>query len=478
MYCKNCGSQMIEGAKFCRECGKTVVEDAYPLPTQHVEATQPALVNPQIMDVAESHPLPTQYAETVVENVYPPPAQYAETAQPAHVNQQFTDVAVNYPPPQMQNLNDDSKDAEIIKNQAVKLSRARGAIISVFAFTAINLILSALDAGFYFVYSAFVPIIAYFYLEFDYGIALGLFMALAIAAVYLVSWALSKRWHAFILVALILFALDALIRILFGVVFFINGDGDIWHLVETGISAWIIIQLARGVAAWSKLKRFSSEQIKAVQSEIAETESAEELRTAMSDIAPTQPAQENNPYQNNPPQQSNTLYDASNPYQTIQPQSGEMPQATATGQHYDLGNHIDDTFKTQVVNIFKWSGKIDNVYLFEDIPPGKLQNAIAGFAPTMSDDEIPIILYDDTVSNNSKKGVLLTTKKLYCKEGVAPIASIEKITRPKGVFAPALNIEMAMRSDIGMHLAILKKPANSLFELLSQTVALLKERQA
>ena len=441
MYCKNCGSQIIQDAKFCKNCGMTVV----------------------------------------VENAYLPvtqPTQNVETTQHIPVAPQFTGATGNYPTPQMQNYNNNPMDAETVKEQAVKFSRARAAIISVFAFTAINLILSAIDAGFYFVYSAYVPHIAYYILEFDYGIGVGLFATLAMAAVFLVCWALSKRWRAFILVAMLLFIVDALVRILVGITLFMDGDGDIWLLVETAISVWIIIQLAVGTAAWRKLNRFSPEQIKAVQDEITKEENVEEIRTAMNEIAPAQPTQENNLYQNVPPQQNDTTY-ADNPYQTIPHNQINVPYANDSSGSDEPGIQIDDNFKTQVLNIFKGNGKVDNVYLFEGIPEGLLRNAIASFAPTMSNDEIPIILYDDTVGNSGKKGVLLTTKKLYSIEGIAPITSIEKITKPSGgIFTPELNIEMAMRSDIGIHLAILKKPGNSLFELISQTVTLLKERQA
>ena len=125
--------------------------------------------------------------------------------------------------------------------------------------------------------------------------------------------------------------------------------------------------------------------------------------------------------------------------------------------------------------IYKQNNKIDKLFMFEDIPREKLQNAISSFAHTLSADETVIFLYDDTIRGSSKQGILLTTKYLYCESDVVSIPNINKMEIKYGKVTAKIVIDMQTRSDMIVHIAQMKKPAESLFNLLNEAVHLLKK---
>ena len=180
-------------------------------------------------------------------------------------------------------------EIEQIKAQSLTFKRARGNLLLVVAFTAINLILMALGSDFYFLFSATIPSFVYT-LASELGAGLvGLVIALAILALYLVCYLLSKDRRVFILVALVFFSFDT---IFFAFAFYYHlasGEFEVFNLIEVAFYAWILFYLITGTRAWAKLRKVSAEDfqaaLQAINGDKAITEKDEE-RAALEDAAP------------------------------------------------------------------------------------------------------------------------------------------------------------------------------------------------
>ncbi|MCL2427419.1 MAG: hypothetical protein FWD05_13920 [Oscillospiraceae bacterium] len=397
---------------------------------------------------------------------------------------------------------------EFIKKQALRFGRARSALIAVFVITVINLFLHSAGLDLQILYSAFFPWFLYTMMIENAGVAVwaGFFMGVICASVYLVCWALSKRWRVFVVVAMILFMLDAVVLIF---VTLISGE-FLSFLIDIAVCAWILYRLISGTIAFSSLNNISPEQLKLVQENISETENADELNSALNNLIP---AQTEVVYQN-----QNTLYAPPNAYcgncghhvtygakycgncgytlpymQRTETQSyiaapiqGETPQHISpavpgkllytAGQTYEHQAQIDQYFKTQVINIYRYGESIDRLYMFDDIPTDKLNSAIASFAPSVTNDETAIILYVNTSGKSKIDGILLTTKALYYKKDVAPIQSVDNLSIPTtGVLRPSIVAKMLTRANIDIYVALSKKQTQALCDLLNQAITLMKD---
>ncbi|MCL2200540.1 MAG: hypothetical protein FWB75_01120 [Oscillospiraceae bacterium] len=170
---------------------------------------------------------------------------------------------------------------EMIKSQAVKFSRARGALLSVVVFTLVNLLIEVFGLEFYFLYSAFFPQLVYVMLaDFNFAV-LGFVLALGITAIYFVCWILSKKRRVFILIAMIIFLMDTLARLGLAALIVFDGGMDIWFIVELVFCAWILISLIGGTVAWSKLRSATPEQFSAAEGEVAKAEETEAVRSVL-----------------------------------------------------------------------------------------------------------------------------------------------------------------------------------------------------
>ena len=138
----------------------------------------------------------------------------------------------------------------------MKFKSARGNLLLVALFSAINLLLIASDANFYMLFSASVPL--YIFAVFrELGLAsIGLAAALVGVGIYFLFWVLSKRNRVFMLVAMILFALDTLL--LLGISFY--GNFEFSSLLDIAVHAWVLFYLITGTAAWAKLKNVTPEE--------------------------------------------------------------------------------------------------------------------------------------------------------------------------------------------------------------------------
>jgi hypothetical protein len=89
----------------------------------------------------------------------------------------------------------------------------------------------------------------------------------------------------------------------------------------------------------------------------------------------------------------------------------------------DLKNEIFEIYKTASAGFI-----IKNLYFYENIPLKKFQNAVKSYAQALTEDEIVICLFDETVFGSAKQGFILTDKRLYARtiNGVGS-AAVENI---------------------------------------------------
>jgi len=170
-------------------------------------------------------------------------------------------------------------DKTMIKIQAVKFNRSRSNLIAVVVFTVVNLLALTFNYDFAFLFSAFVPQLLLIFLE-EISVAAGLIAGLIGTSVYFICYLLSKRWRSFILVALILFLLDALIML--GVMVLTGEYTE--FLLNVLFHAWIIFYLISGTFAWVRLIDVTPAALKEIQEEVAEDEQKEELSSAIDAI--------------------------------------------------------------------------------------------------------------------------------------------------------------------------------------------------
>jgi len=412
-------------------------------------------------------------------------------------------------------------DETMLKKYAVKFNRARGVLLAVVAFTAINLLLEVIGADFYMLYSASIPQIIFYIVADDFGAPLfGFLLALIFTSSYLVCWALAKRWRVFVLIALIFFLIDTLI--LFAVASF---AGDlVSFLIDIAVCVWIIVSLSIGTHAWAKLINVTPEDVNAALKETSDAEQAGEERSALESTlaasgsevgssaaygqgsvpyqglppnnmqsqqyAPYQAAPQNNmqsqqymPYQETPPNNMQSQQYA--PYQAAPPNQGQWSnQGYPQPSNLPIANSptgTDDFLKMKVFEFYKQGHSIDSLHFFESIAPHLLENARNSYALSLGADERVILLYDATVKKTGKEGFLLTTKRLYSKtiaearNDYANISDINSV-RIKTSLITKIIVEMNMQKDIEINVSETKRPAEALFNLLDKTIQLLKSQ--
>ena len=143
-----------------------------------------------------------------------------------------------------------------------KYQAARSNLLLMLAFTAINVVLTIANSGYYFLFSASVP---FFFAQlavagWGYDTALlveSVVILVAVMALYLVSYLLSKKRPGWMIVALVLFALDTA---------FLTIELVLWQyfdLLEVLFHIWILYYLIRGVSAIGKLKQMPPEEVPA-----------------------------------------------------------------------------------------------------------------------------------------------------------------------------------------------------------------------
>jgi hypothetical protein len=295
--------------------------------------------------------------------------------------------------------------------------------------------------------------------------------------VYLLFWGLSGKRRVFIMVALILFSLDALLR-LFAIAFIMFIEVDLWLLIETAISIAIIVSLAGGTVAWVKLKNISPEELKAVQDIVNQEEENSEIPSAVNEIAQQQQSQQS-PYHTQP----QPMYQQQqSPYHTQPPPAyQQQPQYIPTQQaQNDTTFQVDDNFKTKVIEQHRRGTKVEKLYLFDDINPKKFGNAVKSYAQSLEPDETVILHYDETSFSSGKEGFILTSKRLYFRNSfqagdVVDLSKIEKITYEEKKVLSTIFIKSEVRSDIELLIAD-RTRVKPLSELINAIIDLMRSR--
>ena len=180
---------------------------------------------------------------------------------------------------------------EAIKKEIIRFKRARGNLLAVVGFTAINLLLYHFGMDLAFLFSAFVPqFLQIMLVEImgTSGAVPGLIVGLLSMSVYVLCYFLAKRWRVFMLVALILFIIDALIML--GFVLLTGDFGS--FIFDIAFHAWILFYLINGTAAWVKLGRVSPEMIQRLQEEANQEQENKEYHDAINSIHSAQPKDE------------------------------------------------------------------------------------------------------------------------------------------------------------------------------------------
>lgn len=136
---------------------------------------------------------------------------------------------------------------------------ARSNLLLVVVFTAINVILRLVSADLYFLFSASTPLalldIAAL-VEVSAVTAAAAVLAFVIIGLYLLCWALSKKHPGWMTVALVLFAVDAVVLV---VLYDIGA-----MIIDLLMHVWVLYYLISGVAASAKMKKMSPEELAAM----------------------------------------------------------------------------------------------------------------------------------------------------------------------------------------------------------------------
>ena len=139
-----------------------------------------------------------------------------------------------------------------------KYNQARGNLMLVVAFTAINVVMLMLDSNTQFLFSAAFPSVAYAlgdYLTEYTGIEMfrigALMLAFGNIGLYLLCWFCAKKYRGFMVFALVLFVLDCFAFLSEFVIFEIDasiGMDVVFHV-------WVLWALISGVIAMAGLKK-------------------------------------------------------------------------------------------------------------------------------------------------------------------------------------------------------------------------------
>jgi len=158
-------------------------------------------------------------------------------------------------------------DTNVLRQQAEKFKRARGNLLMVIAFTAINLIMTIVKANFYFLFSATVPQVIF---EIGKGLSeefgnniffiVGLVIALVAVLLYLLCWIFSKRLRGFMVAALVLFSIDSVVFIWLA----FSGGFEASYILDIVFHVWVLFYFINGVLAWTKLRGVPPEVLEAL----------------------------------------------------------------------------------------------------------------------------------------------------------------------------------------------------------------------
>jgi len=160
------------------------------------------------------------------------------------------------------------KNAAEIFNNAVKFNKSRHNLLFVVIFSLVNVILTASNAGYYFLFSASLPL--YICLigndmanQSGAGNYIFIVIALLIIFLYFLCWLLSGKYRYFMVISLVMFGLDTLF-----LVFLILDNYIAFNtissseLIDLAFHGFILYYLIIGTIAWGKLFGLKKEEFK------------------------------------------------------------------------------------------------------------------------------------------------------------------------------------------------------------------------
>jgi len=180
-------------------------------------------------------------------------------------------------------------DSNEIKRHAILFNRSRNNLLIVVAFTTINLFLFISGSEFWLLFSAIIPRLILDATVFSPDEAVwlvGIILAFGVAFLYCLCWLMAKRQRAWILVALILFSIDATAYLFLQAAFIMAGMLEVLAIVVIAIYAWIMYYLITGTIAWSKLRHATPQGIDAALREEAATSASFEAQKALKNLKP------------------------------------------------------------------------------------------------------------------------------------------------------------------------------------------------
>ena len=136
---------------------------------------------------------------------------------------------------------------------AKRYKSARGNLLAMVVLTAVNIGLSVAGSGSGFLFRAFLPELA---IDFFGDIApwAGFAVAALLLGLYALCWALSGKQPVWMTAALVLFAVDTAVALLFFAAICLAGEFEFGALLEIAFQAWVLYYLITGVLAAKDLK--------------------------------------------------------------------------------------------------------------------------------------------------------------------------------------------------------------------------------
>ena len=347
---------------------------------------------------------------------------------------------------------------EHIKTNVLNFAKARRNLLTMIIFTIVNLVLIALDFNIAFMFSAFVPQLIYLLL-YAFYVSGGILIAVVATLFYFACYSLSKERRVFMLVAFILFLIDAIIMVIAVMLLGIASSfipNFIFH-------AWILYYLFIGTKSWYLLRNVSTDDILLAHKETTEDAKSNELKEAFGDIGVT-----TGDSIINEEVQDNGAFDLSNNLETA-----------------PINYKFTDDVKHAVSDYWWEKNKHPDVHLYGNIPEEALQKAIASYANTITKEETVIMLFEYTIKNSVRSGFLLTTKCLYNKNYAMNKSNKTYISHIKdmefrvaGMLAGSkLTISSTERSPIDVQIVTAKKYAEPIAQVLKKAVMLLQSQE-
>ena len=153
-----------------------------------------------------------------------------------------------------------AEKAPITAREAVqrKFNSARSNLLLMIILTLVNVILYFVGTDSMLLFSATIPYLAALFGHWlaPSDIAVMCYMLAGfLIALYLLCWLLSKKRYVWLIIALVLFAVDTVVMVYFNIRF-----GDYSEILDVLIHTWVLYYLVIGVISGVKLKKLPPEE--------------------------------------------------------------------------------------------------------------------------------------------------------------------------------------------------------------------------